>query len=65
MKYRVHVKEVWIQSYTVEANSKAHAKNLVEQARQRPMPQVQKDARPVQPWGVLGSESWDVEPFNR
>ena len=61
MKYRIYVKEIWVQSYIVDANSKAHAKNLVEAARQQPDTHVRKEAAPPRQWGVIGSEKWDVE----
>ena len=61
MKYRVNVKEIWVQSYIVEANSKAHAKNLVDASRIQANPQVHKETVQPQLWGVVGSEKWDVE----
>ncbi|MBF0278196.1 MAG: hypothetical protein HQM13_10410 [SAR324 cluster bacterium] len=61
MKYRVYVKEIWIQPYIVDANSKAHAKNLVESSRHQTTLQVRKESGQPRPWGVIGSEKWDVE----
>ena len=60
MKYRVVVKEIWQQSYLVEAKSKAHAKTLVEQSYQRSIPQVSKQQRIAQRWGLLSNETWEV-----
>ena len=61
MKYRVYVKEIWVQPYLVEAQSKAHAKHLVETARQHPIPGVYKEGMQPQPWGMIGAEKWEVE----
>lgn len=61
MKYRVYVKEIWIQSYIVDANSKAHAKNLVEASRHQTDPCVRKEESKRRQWGVVGPEKWDVE----
>ena len=61
MKYRVYVKEIWIQSYIVDANSKAHAKNLVDASRNQANLHVRKETAQPRPWGVIGSEKWDVE----
>lgn len=61
MKYRVYVKEIWVQSYLVEGNSKAHAKNLVEIARKQGNPNVRKEGSGLKSWGVIGSENWEVE----
>ncbi len=61
MKYRVYVKEIWVQPYIVEANSKAHAKSLVDGSRTQPTPNVRKDISPPRQWGVIGSEKWEVE----
>ncbi|MBF0237697.1 MAG: hypothetical protein HQM12_08345 [SAR324 cluster bacterium] len=61
MKYRVYVKEIWVQPYIVEANSKAHAKRLLENLEARQNPQIKKDTTRPQYWGIIGSEKWDVE----
>ena len=61
MKYRVYVKEIWIQSYLVDANSKAHAKNLVDLSRHQTDPHVRKEGSQPRLWGVVGPEKWDVE----
>lgn len=61
MKYRVYVKEIWLQPYVVEAKSKAHAKNLVDTARNQFVSQVQKEGSRLQRWGVIGAENWEVE----
>lgn len=61
MKYRVYVKEIWIQPYLVEANSKAHAKNLVDASRHQSLPNVRKERAHPRHWGVIGSEKWEVE----
>ena len=61
MKYRVYVKEIWVQPYVVEAKSKAHAKNLVDAARNQFSSQVRKEGTRPQRWGVVGVENWEVE----
>ncbi|MGK5091580.1 hypothetical protein WDW89_06120 [Deltaproteobacteria bacterium TL4] len=61
MKYRVYVKEIWEQPYIVEANSKAHAKTLIEKSNGRLTTAIQKDATPPHKWGTIGSEKWEVE----
>ncbi|MBF0286335.1 MAG: hypothetical protein HQM14_00840 [SAR324 cluster bacterium] len=61
MKYRVYVKEIWIQPYIVEANSKAHAKSLVETSRTQATATVRKEPLPSRQWGVIGPEKWEVE----
>lgn len=59
MKYRVVAKEIYIQTYTVEANSKAHAKNQVVQAKTKGG-YVRPDPQSLQHWGVVGPETWEV-----
>lgn len=61
MKYRVSVKEIWVQGYTVEANSKAHAKHLVETALKGSGAPLRPDPQPAQSWGMVGPERWDVQ----
>ena len=63
MKYRVYVKEIHVRSYTVEAQSKAHAKNLVTQSRngQSNAARAEGGARP---WGMIGPENWDVDQLS-
>lgn len=58
MKYRVYVKEIWVQPYIVEANSKAHAKNLIKASRNSVG--IRKE-NSRQQWGVIGPENWEVE----
>lgn len=61
MKYRVYVKEIWVQPYIVEANSKAHAKHLVESLCNNPHPNIRKESVSPQRWGFIASDKWDVE----
>lgn len=61
MKYRVYVKEIWIQPYIVEANSKAHAKNLVDISRKQGGHNAYKETSGLRLWGAIGSENWEVK----
>ena len=57
MKYRVYVKEIWERSYVVEANSKAHAKTVVQEKSKTSA----KSPTSIRFWGLVGSETWTVE----